>query len=201
MPSPVAHLLAGVSTAWAADALASSRYRPASDSLAVSAALPAMAPLTMLCAALAVAPDIDILSSSHRTVTHSVGALCLVAATVALAARWRGWPVFATTLACAIAFGSHLLLDWLGHDSSLPAGLMALWPFSDAFYISGIDLFADVSRRYWRPEEFVFGNALSISRELAILLPVAAVAWVARARGRRLARERHLARGPQTPGS
>jgi len=188
MPSPVGHLLAGVATAWVAEALPSLRHRFDATRPSASAAASAVTPLVLLCAALAVAPDVDILFSSHRTGTHSAGALGLVVAVTALAARWRGWPVLETTLACGIAFGSHVFLDWLGHDSSLPIGVMALWPFSDAYCISGTDLFADVSRRYWNPEEFIFQNARSIGRELAILLPVAALGWLLRARARRLPR-------------
>ena len=54
---------------------------------------------------------------------------------------------------------------------------MALWPLSAAYFYSGIDLFADISRRYWKPEEFILKNAVSIAREIAILGPVAALAW------------------------
>jgi hypothetical protein len=59
---------------------------------------------------------------------------------------------------------------------------MALWPVSSAYFYSGIDLFADISRRYWKPEEFILKNAVSVARELAILGPVAGLAWWARRR-------------------
>jgi hypothetical protein len=64
---------------------------------------------------------------------------------------------------------------------------MALWPVSTAYFYSGIDLFADISRRYWRPEEFILKNAASVAREFLILAPPAALAWWARRRrqGRR----------------
>jgi hypothetical protein len=136
----------------------------------------------LTCAALALAPDLDILFSSHRTGMHSVGALGLVLAAAAMAARWRGWPVLATTMACGIAFGSHLFLDWLGHDAAPPIGLLVLWPFSETYYISGADVFADVSRRYWKPEEFILKNAQAVARELLILGPIALLAWWARRR-------------------
>jgi hypothetical protein len=158
-------------------------------------------PLVLVCAALALAPDVDILFSSHRTATHSVGALAVVLAAAALAARWRGWPILATTAACGIAFGSHLFLDWLGHDGTPPLGLMALWPFSDAYHVSGMDVFADVSRRYWKLDEFILGNARTISREVAILLPVAALAWILRAHTRRLGPKAPLEHGLRPPGS
>ena len=201
MPSPVGHLLAGVTTAWVAEALPSLRHRFDANRPSASAAAPAVTPLVLLCAALALAPDVDLLFSSHRTGTHSAGALGLVVAAAALAAKWRGWPVLATTVACGIAFGSHIFLDWLGHDSSLPIGVKALWPFSDAYYISGTDLFADVSRRYWNPKEFIFQNARSIGRELAILLPVAVLGWLLRATSTGRSPSRSSCPGGQPPPS
>jgi hypothetical protein len=197
MPSPVGHLLAGISTAWVAEALPSLRLHR----LSASAVLPAMTPLVLTCAAIALAPDLDILFTSHRTITHSVGALGVVVAAAAFFARWRGWPVLGTTLACGVAFASHVFLDWLGHDSSLPAGVMALWPLSDAYYISGTDLFADVSRRYWKPEEFIVQNAWSVGRELVILVPIAALGWLLRATDTGRSPSRSSGQGGQRPPS
>ena len=61
---------------------------------------------------------------------------------------------------------------------------MALWPISSAFLCSGVDLFADISRRYWKPEEFILNNAVSVVREVAILAPAAAAAYWLRQRRR-----------------
>ena len=52
---------------------------------------------------------------------------------------------------------------------------MALWPISSSYYYSGLDVFADISRRYWKPEEFILKNAVSIAREIVILGPM--LAW------------------------
>ena len=68
----------------------------------------------------------------------------------------------------------HVLLDWLGADSSSPRGVMALWPASSAFYISGLDVFDAVDRRYWLPG-FWTRNGLALLRELLILAPVAVI--------------------------
>jgi hypothetical protein len=145
----------------------------------------------LACAALALAPDLDILLASHRTFTHSAGAVAAVALAAGLIARALGAPGLATGIACGAAVASHVLLDWLGHDGTPPIGLMALWPLSPAFVYSGVDLFADVSRRYWKPEEFILKNAVSIARELLILGPVAALAWWARQRGGTSRRDHH----------
>jgi membrane-bound metal-dependent hydrolase YbcI (DUF457 family) len=144
--------------------------------------VPVVTPLVLACAALALAPDFDILLASHRTFTHGLGAVALVAILCAAVAKALGAPGAATGLACAAAVGSHVALDWLGRDQSTPAGLMALWPLSSAFFYSGVDLFADISRRYWKPDEFILKNAVSIAREIAILSPAAAAAYWLRQR-------------------
>ena len=126
-------------------------------------------------AALAVAPDLDILAGSHRTYSHSIGAVLIVCAICwLLRARLPG-PAAAAALTAA--YGSHLALDWLSRDTSAPSGLMALWPMTAEYYKSGWDVFGEISRRYWRPEEFLFGNLRAALRELALLAPFLLVAW------------------------
>jgi len=139
-------------------------------------------PLVLACAALALAPDLDILLASHRTGTHSLAAAALAALACGAIARTAGAPGVTTGLTCGLVVASHSILDWLGRDSNTPRGVMALWPASAAYFYSGVDLFADVSRRYWKPDEFIVKNAVSVAREMAILGPIAALAWRARAR-------------------
>jgi len=181
MPSPAGHLLAGVAIAWAAESFGTLRAR-AEDHVGRTPAASAMTPLVLACAALALAPDVDILLASHRTYTHSIGAAGLAALAGGVVARALGAPGVATGFTCGLVVASHILLDWLGRDGSTPRGLMALWPLSAAYFYSGIDLFADISRRYWKPDEFIFKNAVSIAWEIVILGPVAALAWWARTR-------------------
>ena len=79
------------------------------------------------------------------------------------------------------------MLDWLGKDTAPPFGLPALWPFSSRYYISGADLFMEISRRYWKPDEFIIGNLKAGGWELLVLGPIAALAWYMNSnhRGRR----------------
>jgi hypothetical protein len=77
------------------------------------------------------------------------------------------------------AHGSHLVLDWMGKDTSIPPGLTIAWPFSSEFYISGWNVFGEVSRRYWRHQEFIFGNIAALAWEMLVLVPVCLLAWVA----------------------
>ena len=81
-------------------------------------------PLLVASAAMAVAPDLDLLVGSHRTYTHSVGAV---------ARRWRhvvaarAGPRHPNAMRAAAmltaAYASHLVLDWTGKDTSTPPGL------------------------------------------------------------------------------
>jgi hypothetical protein len=74
-----------------------------------------------------------------------------------------------------------VLLDWLGHDTTPPIGIMALWPFSDGFYQSSLFVFDAISRRYWQAD-FYTRNTLAAIRELAILAPLCALVAVVRRR-------------------
>lgn len=168
MPSPIGHALGGI----AAGAAVSGRAGWAS----------------VVCfATLGALPDADfLLPIPHRGPTHSLGSavLAFLVAWPALAwwrpAGWRGVSAVRLALAIAAAWGSHTLLDWLGADSSTPQGVMALWPLATTYYVSGIDVFHNVSRRYWLPG-FWRHNTVAAVRELMILGPMAAVClWLAR---------------------
>jgi inner membrane protein len=126
-----------------------------------------------LFAALGVAPDLDLLFGTHSTYTHSIGAVALVALITWGASRPRDVRL---AFACAAAWGSHLLLDWLGADSTPPLGITALWPFTREFYQSPVPVFMAISRRYWLPEFYAY-NARAVFREILILGPAAWLAW------------------------
>ena len=44
--------------------------------------------------------------------------------------------------------------------------------------MSGLDLFDEVSRRYWLLNEFILGNMRAVGWEVLMLLPVALAAWI-----------------------
>ncbi len=163
MPSPVGHALGGLAAAFLVNALA---RRPA---LTVG--------LLATSAGLAVAPDLDILVGSHRTYTHSIGGVAIVAAAAWLVLRTRPAGA-AAAAALAAAYASHLALDWTSKDTSVPSGLTMLWPFTSRYYKSGLDLFGEVSRRYWLPDEFIIGNVKAAMWELVLLAPCVFLAWV-----------------------
>jgi inner membrane protein len=83
----------------------------------------------------------------HRGLTHTVGALVLVAAAVAMALRLAGWRRGAwlgASLWAGAAYASHLMLDYLTIDAVPPYGGRFLWPFSDAYYLAPVTLLPEI---------------------------------------------------------
>ena len=130
-------------------------------------------------AAMAIAPDLDLLVGAHREISHSLGAAVAAGAVTFLVARrerlwWAG--------AVAVAWASHVLLDWLSNDTRPPIGVMALWPFTHEYYKAAIEVFPPVSRKYWESRFWRY-NAHALVVELLVLLPIAAAAvWWGRRR-------------------
>jgi membrane-bound metal-dependent hydrolase YbcI (DUF457 family) len=168
MPSPVGHAVAGIACAWLVAGVPGGADRR-QQALGQS----------VLFGSLAMLPDLDLLVGAHSGPTHSLGATALVAAAAALlcAATRRGLGdaialrpgVFA--VACAAAYGSHVLLDWLATDSTPPIGVMALWPMTRQHYESDWHLFMAISRRYHQGWTFIRQNTLALAREMIVLLP------------------------------
>jgi hypothetical protein len=157
MPSPIGHALGGIATGSLFSRDAGWRH------VAVFALAGVFA-------------DVDLLlPGPHRGPLHSLGAAFLVLV-VALGLKMR--PRLAAAI--ATAYASHTLLDWLGADSAPPRGLMALWPLSSGYYISNLNVFSSVDRRYWLPGVWS-GNAISIAWEVVILAPPASlITWLRR---------------------
>jgi membrane-bound metal-dependent hydrolase YbcI (DUF457 family) len=165
MPSPVGHVIAGVAAGW----LVAGRPK-APDTIGREA---------LLFGALAALPDVDLIVGAHSGPTHSLAVALVVGIVAGLVQHLRVRRQGTTALspltlaaACAVAYGSHALLDWLGTDSSPPIGIMALWPFTAAHYESDLHLFMAISRRYYQGWVFVRHNAVAIVRELIVLIPL-----------------------------
>jgi inner membrane protein len=170
MPSPVGHALAGVASGWL---IRGNRIdnAPGRREAVLFAGLGALA-------------DLDLLFGMHSGPTHGIGA-----AVLAGAFAWSPWiqdtgrARITLAVACMLAYASHILLDWLGSDTSPPIGVMALWPFSREYYESSRHVFMAVSRRYWQPENFWIQNLIALLRELLILVPpLLLIGWWRRVR-------------------
>jgi hypothetical protein len=158
MPSPVGHALGGL--------IVGSLVARRSRWMGLAA-----------CAAAATLPDADLLLPiAHRGPTHSlVAGLCTFAVVWLLLGWGRGRSDRAgIAVALSLSVLSHVLFDWLGEDSSTPRGVMALWPFSHAYYVSDLNVFAAADRRYWLPG-FWRRNMIALTREILILGPLT---WV-----------------------
>ena len=171
MPSPVGHALGGAIVAFAT-------LRPG-----LGAGGLGLGKSGLLVVAAAVAPDLDFLWGRHNQETHSLAA-ALVAGAVAFV--WKKDARLA--IAITLAWVSHVLFDWLGSDTTPPLGVMALWPFSSAYYFSNAFFFEAISRRYWL-DNFISHNLWAVAREILILGPVLALLIAFRSRAQR--RSRH----------
>jgi len=133
----------------------------------------------------ATAPDLDLLLrlvdgvNHHRGPSHSLGA-ALIAAAAALALRRSGLGA-PGAIAAGAAWASHVLLDFLGRDTTPPFGEMALWPLSEAFFISPVSVFLDIPRSF--TAEAIRHNLFAAALEIAILGPIAALCWRRAKRG------------------
>jgi membrane-bound metal-dependent hydrolase YbcI (DUF457 family) len=163
MPSPIGHAVGGLIVA-----LAMARSAGAHQTHQTR---PTHRTYLTICAVAACLPDVDFLWGRHSMETHSVGFAVIVGL---LALGW--WRSTGLAVACALAVGSHVLFDWLGSDDTPPLGVMALWPFTNEFYMANAFIFDAISRRYWLPN-FIPHNTLAVLREIAILSPIAAALW------------------------
>ena len=209
MPSPVGHVIGGIATAWAADLLPghrSGRTAPPTASFSRRSG----GALTLLCAGLAALPDMDLVSSVHRTVTHSLTATAIVTIVAIVVTGWvtpksNPYPqrrphigALRVGLMCGAAYASHLFLDWLAVDRNPPAGIQLLWPFNSRWFISGVDVFPQTERREFFSWPSIATNVKAIAWEAATMLPILAALWLIRVKAlARLATE--LSRGDHAP--
>ena len=159
MPTPLGHALGAAAVGWAVGP----PHPPADRAVALRHGL--------WFALLGMFPDLDLIWGPHRGPTHSVGAALIVS--LAGAALTNN-PRLGAAAGCAYA--THALLDWLGADSSMPVGIMALWPASWEYYQASTPFFDSVWRRNETPD-FWSHNIKAVAKELLVLVPAAFVGW------------------------
>jgi membrane-bound metal-dependent hydrolase YbcI (DUF457 family) len=121
---------------------------------------------------LGILPDIDFLFGQHSRYTHSIGAAVLIGVVVLACV---GWSHLNTAFVASAAYSSHVLLDWLGTDTTIPYGVMAFWPLTDAHFLSGQGWFPMVCREYWLGNCWLH-NIAGAMWELVLLVPLTGVA-------------------------
>ena len=143
MPSPVGHSLLGL-------ALAAGFALPRFTLSTVASAVRRHLPEVSLLLVAANLPDVDYvpgliageLNKYHHLHTHTLG--WVVVTSLGLWWIWKrirpdaGWSSLALLF---VAGMSHLLADLVTADTRAPFGIMALWPFSSAYFISPMSLF------------------------------------------------------------
>ncbi len=177
MPSPIGHALGAFAAGWtiAPDEVASPDGSPRSARDRFRSIVRSRR--VWIFVAVGVAADLDLLVGLHSRRTHSVGAALLTFAVALWLTRRRGREGLWLSLAVAAAYATHPLLDYLAEDTTPPLGIMALWPFSDRFFLSPVSVFLGISRKYWLAATWA-RDAVSVARELVILGPLAvAVGW------------------------
>ena len=172
MPSPVGHALAGLTAGWLV------RGTPTFNEKTTWTREAA------LFGTLGILPDVDLLFGTHSGPTHGIGAAALVGLVAFLIWPGRTAARVQAALACVLAYSSHIVLDWLGSDSSPPIGIMAFWPISREYYESTLHVFMAISRRYWQGWAFWRQNLTALARELLILGPIFAAVTFGRRRER-----------------
>jgi inner membrane protein len=184
MPSPIGHAIAGITAGWLVAGAPTLR----SAGPKVAGTFPRNVAATFwregaLFAALATLPDVDLLFGMHSGPTHSLAAAGIVGLAACLVARpSAGLGRGRLAIACAAAYASLVLLDWLARDTTAPIGIMALWPFSDAHYESDLHIFRAISRRYYQGWTFIDQNVRAVCWELTILVPILALVLALRRR-------------------
>ncbi len=179
MPTPLGHALGGLATAWTADLVPGDR-RGRTAPAAAPWLLRAGGATTVGCALLGALPDIDLLFGEHRTYSHSLTAVAVVAVAAAIFAAWRRLPALRFTLMCAAAYGSHLFFDWLSVDDHVPRGIELLWPFSPAWFISPWSVFPPTERHPLFAWATWVIDARAVGVELAVFVPIVVVLWLVR---------------------
>ena len=179
MPSPLGHALCGIAAGWLIAGRPASRAGPAArrqhgrregvrGRVAHVLRHPTLAQSVAWFGALGMLADVDFLVGRHSHHTHSLGAVALVFVGVWALVGRRAWSV---AVACAAAYATHLLLDWMGSDTAPPIGILALWPFSGQFYQSPLFAFEAIDRRY-AMAGFWTRNLHAVAWELTVLLPI-----------------------------
>jgi membrane-bound metal-dependent hydrolase YbcI (DUF457 family) len=138
----------------------------------------------LVCLFCALAPDLDILPGMlvgqpnlfHHGISHSLGFGLIVALVLSLL-YFRERASFRTFGTFFLLYSSHLFLDYIAIDTSLPYGAPFLWPLSDAYYLAPFAFLPDIHRSSESNFIFLFSlinthNVFAATVELLIMVPL-----------------------------
>ena len=167
MPSPIGHAMAGLIVALAGE-------KARGRGLENQAALRVPWTLFLVCMFLAALPDIDhVYMPIHRGPTHSIGATVIVLLVAAGVTRWTTGRIrWRIAVVCALAYFSHIVMDWLGEDPTIRPGVKALWPISDRLFMSGWDIFRRTERFEPLAPVQIAHNLRTLLQEVILLGPL-----------------------------
>lgn len=138
------------------------------------------------------APDLDFLAGAamgdfngyHHRESHSIMAVFLFAGLVYLIGALLKLRAGNLAAMGALAYASHLALDFVANDNTAPFGMQLLWPFNDHFYIAPQFIFMNIEHGAMSdgmikslPSIFSMHNLTAIGLELAILGPLALIVY------------------------
>lgn len=124
----------------------------------------------------------------HHGWVHSLGVAIAVGGVVGLCRKFRGGRFWPTLLVSGGVYYSHIILDYLTDDQSLPYGVMLFWPFANSYYTAGQPIFLSADKSSKAEDFFVSlftsHNFLAALREFLIFLPILAILLWAKNRKR-----------------
>ena len=174
MASPIAHSIVGLSFGIAAFLPHSPDFRTGLKNAG------RILKILLACVFLACAADLDYIPGLimgnfnlfHQQSSHSIGWAVLLAVTAWLVARARdpaaGLRIMTFLL---VLTSSHLVIDLLTSDASIPQGIMIAWPLSDRYVFLPFHVFPNMAKQDWT-EILKSRNFMVAGVELVITLPI-----------------------------
>ena len=124
----------------------------------------------------------------HHGISHSIGAAIIFAIFCAFAAKHMKLMARRVFMITVLVYFSHLLGDYLGVDRSEPYGAPFLWPISNEYYLSPIQIFHPI--KHGNPGEgnssvfadiFSHPNMIAAAIEVIIITPLWLITlWLSR---------------------
>ena len=180
MPSPVGHSLVGYLI-----------YE-----LTLGSAQRPQWPIVVLYLVVANAPDLDFVPGLlvgevgryHHGITHSIGFAAVVGFAFSFGLYlYKGAVIWRNFLILFSLYFSHVVLDYLSMDTSLPRGVPIYWPLGSEYHIAPFALFSDITRVSSSSAGFISSlfslhNLWSMCVEFLVFFPFALLLFTRRRR-------------------